>query len=154
MLLSNLQTKINKISSFFFSSRRRHTSSKRDWSSDVCSSDLSRAHRRRHADRRSAADDHFADGLRDLTIIRVGIGNFLAGKAALVEHDHATIGPFDRLRYVHAFDVLTKLNCSEGGGGKRIAASCGSVARRHVRKALGGDDGSQRDHGIVAEVKK
>src|SRR5699024_1982762 len=25
---------------FFFSSRRRHTSSKRDWSSDVCSSDL------------------------------------------------------------------------------------------------------------------
>src|SRR5699024_2789515 len=26
--------------SFFFSSRRRHTSSKRDWSSDVCSSDL------------------------------------------------------------------------------------------------------------------
>src|SRR5699024_12155988 len=25
---------------FFFSSRRRHTLSKRDWSSDVCSSDL------------------------------------------------------------------------------------------------------------------
>src|SRR5207249_5252553 len=25
---------------FFFSSRRRHTISKRDWSSDVCSSDL------------------------------------------------------------------------------------------------------------------
>src|SRR5437868_9938723 len=31
--------------SFFFSSRRRHTRSKRDWSSDVCSSDLpDRAH--------------------------------------------------------------------------------------------------------------
>src|SRR5699024_12126054 len=28
--------------SFFFSSRRRHTRSKRDWSSDVCSSDLLR----------------------------------------------------------------------------------------------------------------
>src|SRR5699024_11804364 len=28
------------LSSFFFSSRRRHTRSKRDWSSDVCSSDL------------------------------------------------------------------------------------------------------------------
>src|SRR5699024_10750133 len=27
---------------FFFSSRRRHTRSKRDWSSDVCSSDLHR----------------------------------------------------------------------------------------------------------------
>src|SRR5699024_11625366 len=28
------------LSLFFFSSRRRHTISKRDWSSDVCSSDL------------------------------------------------------------------------------------------------------------------
>src|SRR5690349_25057103 len=28
--------------SFFFSSRRRHTRSLRDWSSDVCSSDLTR----------------------------------------------------------------------------------------------------------------
>src|SRR5437868_15225926 len=30
---------------FFFSSRRRHTRSKRDWSSDVCSSDLGRTFR-------------------------------------------------------------------------------------------------------------
>src|SRR5699024_11298626 len=29
---------------FFSSCRRRHTSSKRDWSSDVCSSDLTSAH--------------------------------------------------------------------------------------------------------------
>src|SRR5207249_5550133 len=28
------------LANFFFSSRRRHTRSKRDWSSDVCSSDL------------------------------------------------------------------------------------------------------------------
>src|SRR2546422_499300 len=28
---------------FFFSSRRRHTRCSRDWSSDVCSSDLSRS---------------------------------------------------------------------------------------------------------------
>ena len=48
---------------FFFSSRRRHTRSKRDWSSDVCSSDLAAAQGRpraapgrqgRHAHRRSA----------------------------------------------------------------------------------------------------
>src|SRR5699024_11866338 len=34
--------KVSKLVSiyFFFSSRRRHTRSKRDWSSDVCSSDL------------------------------------------------------------------------------------------------------------------
>src|SRR2546429_5713500 len=31
---------------FFFSSRRRHTRCSRDWSSDVCSSDLKRAERR------------------------------------------------------------------------------------------------------------
>src|SRR5699024_6404365 len=31
---------------FFFSSRRRHTRSKRDWSSDVCSSDLTASRRR------------------------------------------------------------------------------------------------------------
>src|SRR2546429_1542632 len=30
---------------FFFSSRRRHTRCSRDWSSDVCSSDLGHAHR-------------------------------------------------------------------------------------------------------------
>src|SRR5699024_12159961 len=33
-------TMYNYSMSFFFSSRRRHTRSKRDWSSDVCSSDL------------------------------------------------------------------------------------------------------------------
>src|SRR5699024_6816200 len=32
-------------SCFFFSSRRRHTRSKRDWSSDVCSSDLTSAYK-------------------------------------------------------------------------------------------------------------
>src|SRR5699024_11512591 len=33
-------TLLGPLSTFFFSSRRRHTRSKRDWSSDVCSSDL------------------------------------------------------------------------------------------------------------------
>src|SRR5204862_2677204 len=33
---------------FFFSSRRRHTRSLRDWSSDVCSSDLRRRDAARH----------------------------------------------------------------------------------------------------------
>src|SRR5687768_18083848 len=30
----------DRVDRFFFSSRRRHTSCSRDWSSDVCSSDL------------------------------------------------------------------------------------------------------------------
>src|SRR2546422_10837476 len=36
-------------SCFFFSSRRRHTRCSRDWSSDVCSSDLSRRGERRRS---------------------------------------------------------------------------------------------------------
>src|SRR5699024_11361031 len=35
---------------FFFSSRRRHTRSKRDWSSDVCSSDLTARYSLTHDD--------------------------------------------------------------------------------------------------------
>src|SRR5437868_15547434 len=38
--MSNAVTLCIYVLSFFFSSRRRHTRSKRDWSSDVCSSDL------------------------------------------------------------------------------------------------------------------
>src|SRR5437868_7481084 len=34
------RTRRNRCVHLFFSSRRRHTRSKRDWSSDVCSSDL------------------------------------------------------------------------------------------------------------------
>src|SRR5699024_12120379 len=40
---------------FFFSSRRRHTRSKRDWSSDVCSSDLAN----------SAAGKHYQPSLQN-----------------------------------------------------------------------------------------
>src|SRR5207248_7105661 len=40
---------------FFFSSRRRHTRSYGDWSSDVCSSDLRRGGRRRRGRRPGGA---------------------------------------------------------------------------------------------------
>src|SRR5690349_4695339 len=39
-LLAYRQMRLIDVSYFFFSSRRRHTRSLRDWSSDVCSSDL------------------------------------------------------------------------------------------------------------------
>src|SRR5207302_5962802 len=41
---------------FFFSSRRRHTRFSRDWSSDVCSSDLARGPVRGGDPTRAAAD--------------------------------------------------------------------------------------------------
>src|SRR5882762_11374478 len=49
------------ISCFFFSSRRRHTRFKCDWSSDVCSSDLDDGERRllrSHDEERGVAEGH------------------------------------------------------------------------------------------------
>src|SRR5207249_9106227 len=45
---------------FFFSSRRRHTRSKRDWSSDVCSSDLNDRAAEADESRRVAKGKRFA----------------------------------------------------------------------------------------------
>src|SRR5207249_5434641 len=53
-----------KLKSFFFSSRRRHTISKRDWSSDVCSSDL------------------FADDAADFVVGRFGKSLFVKWRGA------------------------------------------------------------------------
>src|SRR5258707_4093903 len=38
--MAKLRNELNNLLIFFFSSRRRHTRYWRDWSSDVCSSDL------------------------------------------------------------------------------------------------------------------
>src|SRR6266513_2768167 len=65
---------------FFFSSRRRHTRSKRDWSSDVCSSDL-------------GPHSLFIDTMRSLRSLAVAhqLGHVLMG-----EHDQK-ISPLQRL---------------------------------------------------------
>src|SRR5699024_278500 len=50
---------------FFFSSRRRHTRSKRDWSSDVCSSDLEHddeAHEHEAHEHEAHEHDHGEEG--------------------------------------------------------------------------------------------
>src|SRR5256884_5255123 len=51
------------MSSFFFSSRRRHTRCSRDWSSDVCSSDLFDAARQRKRASVPSASGQFEHGL-------------------------------------------------------------------------------------------
>src|SRR5699024_10990314 len=57
---------------FFFSSRRRHTRSKRDWSSDVCSSDLTELFKRSVGDTTDIVQKEmysFTDkGERDITL--------------------------------------------------------------------------------------
>src|SRR6266852_5372859 len=74
-------------SDFFFSSRRRHTSCYRDWSSDVCSSDL-----------RIVSWDPDADRLR-----RLGERARRAGAAVEIGQD------------VEADAVLADVPCSELG---------------------------------------
>src|SRR5690349_23026469 len=51
---------------FFFSSRRRHTRSLRDWSSDVCSSDLSRNSQRRRVAFERSWSNAFAIAIKPL----------------------------------------------------------------------------------------
>jgi hypothetical protein len=46
------------------------------------------------------------------------VADFFAGKAALIEHDYAAIGPFDGLGYVHRRTIVTdgRSECSEDLG--------------------------------------
>src|SRR5687768_17726677 len=81
----------NLIVVFFFSSRRRHTRCSRDWSSDVCSSDLARPRRR-------------AEHLR---VPRLHFSILLAEEVDVMEHDRQRLPPgLDR--------KSTRLNSSHG----------------------------------------
>src|SRR2546429_7354825 len=54
--------------SFFFSSRRRHTRCSRDWSSDVCSSDLARVDDQFMANGAAGASDEVKHSRRQLSV--------------------------------------------------------------------------------------
>ncbi len=51
-------------------------------------------------------------------IVRVGVVNFFGRKQALVEHDHAAVGPFNRLSDIHR---SREEYCSEGWRPRRVA---------------------------------
>src|SRR5206468_6482035 len=79
---------------FFFSSRRRHTRSDRDWSSDVCSSDLAQAHAgldqqdgEADGDARAALED-----VVQVAVARVVVLLLVAAKAALAEEVTRELG--------------------------------------------------------------
>src|SRR5207249_7009111 len=57
---------------FFFSSRRRHTRSKRDWSSDVCSSDLPA--QASHLKVLHAFDEDLREGLSLISLYNLSLG--------------------------------------------------------------------------------
>src|SRR5699024_12141412 len=74
---------------FFFSSRRRHTRSKRDWSSDVCSSDL--------------------QGLADWISAHVGAFAAIGGIPALLVPDNTKVA-------VIKASQIGRASCREGEG--------------------------------------
>src|SRR5207253_3977314 len=103
---------------FFFSSRRRHTGWPRDWSSDVCSSDL--VHEAQvQAIARAVAVDRLDLGFVDI----------LPCEGCL---DHPLLGPRDELFRRRQIVEIGRASCRERGdlGGrssaeKRAGAGCG-----------------------------
>src|SRR5690606_40231350 len=93
--------------SFFFSSRRRHTRFSRDWSSDVCSSDLKLAlHELEGADRRTellalmdVGDHHIHAGLHDAKRSRCKNGALIV--EARHENAHALIDLAEHIFFRH-----------------------------------------------------
>src|SRR5258707_8563493 len=76
---------------FFFSSRRRHTRYWRDWSSDVCSSDLSLA--RSQSVREPASNDRLI-AFQDISVIPMDTERVLPHQTVLVRSGKITdVGP-------------------------------------------------------------
>src|SRR5207249_5360237 len=78
---------------FFFSSRRRHTRSKRDWSSDVCSSDLFNIHDLVEVNVEAVREHHhlaLAESALDLGLEHMAL-------ALIGQQDHDHVGHLGRL---------------------------------------------------------
>src|SRR5699024_736621 len=112
------------------SSRRRHTRSKRDWSSDVCSSDLVA---------------RFGDNMRDVAVtegdkteaeLRLGVSTNTWGVADLVERvegaDENAVEALVR-EYDEKYDVVPELL---DGGGRRESLRYGARIELGLRSFL------------------
>src|SRR5450432_2174459 len=115
-------TSVGAVVLFFFSSRRRHTRSDRDWSSDVCSSDL-------------GGFDDAEDG------VVVGFG------AAAGEDDFLRTGADERSHtFASSFNRRTRL-LSKGMDRGRVAEVSREIGQHGVEH--GGIDGGS---GVVIEI--
>src|SRR5690349_22623005 len=100
---------------FFFSSRRRHTRSLRDWSSDVCSSDL-----RRLGDQRHERCQIYVLLLIEVAVVPRGHRDEVVAPLLLVE-------PSLR-RVVRGEDQIGRASCRE-----RVEIAVGAVAWKKKR---------------------
>src|SRR3712207_8217320 len=90
---------------FFFSSRRRHTRYWRDWSSDVCSSDLELASGTPKADLQIAApvlrgEAHSASGRRTTAPRRMRMEAWLRGGHRFARSEERRVGKECRSRWL------------------------------------------------------
>src|SRR6266536_5322236 len=94
---------------FFFSSRRRHTRSTRDWSSDVCSSDLigARAADRRLSGKRLGPGLWLAHRVAELVALRPVRNQLGLSKLRRAYTGGAPLGP-DVFRFFHSIGVNLK----------------------------------------------
>src|SRR5699024_12014757 len=88
---------------FFFSSRRRHTRSKRDWSSDVCSSDLEA----RETPWEAVGDSHalIGSGGGQRTLIDLDSGDTVAADIDSAGFDSRTRTLVTSGSKLHGFDL-------------------------------------------------
>src|SRR5207245_7984780 len=97
-----------RLARFVFSGRRRHTRCYRDWSSDVCSSDLFVLRELRGLSYKEIAED---------------LGDLLVGKAAqLAQHEGASLVGGHRRQCV---GEIGRASCREGGWQSGVARGCG-----------------------------
>src|SRR5699024_2733892 len=117
---------------FFFSSRRRHTRSKRDWSSDVCSSDL---YERIDCDAEqlpTLVDSSPGD--------RIGYSVTMPGKFAALGHASVVS---DRARIVGSANTLVRhadgwyADCTDVDGATGALAAFGDLPARPAAVVLG-----------------
>src|SRR2546421_4569536 len=84
---------------FFFSSRRRHTRSDRDWSSDVCSSDLGGQTDDGMAATNQAAGELREAGIEAMTIARFALDGARLPAGAVVRSEERRVGKECRSRW-------------------------------------------------------
>src|SRR5699024_11657570 len=89
---------------FFFSSRRRHTRSKRDWSSDVCSSDLEAMNLTRLDDVKTRLIRNLSKGYKQ----RVGLAQAVLGMPDIIILDEPTVG-LDPIQIIEIRDLIKEL---------------------------------------------
>src|SRR6266536_1566572 len=139
---------------FFFSSRRRHTRSTRDWSSDVCSSDLVRIGAAlavpgvyavlTHTD--LPGPNRYGLEIADQPVLAEDVVRYAGEPVALVAADHPETARRAAARIEVDYEVLPPLTDPEeavAGGGPELHPGGNLV--RHLRIRHGDPDSAGAD---------